>query len=68
MEMRTHTLTQATDLAGLRRAANLTQVDLASLADCSPAMIQRLDPGYRPRHSKVLLKGYAAAPAQRQQG
>jgi predicted transcriptional regulator len=43
-----------TDLRQERRALGLTRTRLAIEADCSVAMLQMLEDGYRRRHSDVL--------------
>jgi len=50
--------THATDGSGgfreLRRAAGLSQVDLAVRAECSVSMLRLIEQGYRPNGSEVI--------------
>lgn len=48
------------ELRALRRAAGLTQRQLAGLAGCSPAWIMSAEGGYVPRRSAVLSRVLAA--------
>lgn len=42
------------DIRQRRRALGVSQLELAQLAECSPAMVGLLDRGYRPHRSAVL--------------
>jgi len=46
-------------LRSRRHAAGLSVERLAGLADCSPASIERIERGYRPKRSRVIPALYA---------
>jgi predicted transcriptional regulator len=45
---------QSEDLRALRRAAGLSQVDVAVRAGCSPSFVGQVEAGYRPVRSHLV--------------
>jgi len=56
------------DLRKRREAADLSQLDVAKRADCSPAMYGLLERGYRPHRSAVLDRVVAVLNDETQAG